>query len=223
MTETKTTATTETRGCACGCGEPVERTFKQGHDQKLVSKLAADVVHGSYWDGRCMGILKRVDDKADMEIRINKVSAYVGSKLSEALATKFDSAARRQWDIAVTGKERADAKAARRAENAAKPKRAKKTEVIESGAAQVASEIKNDRVGKVVTATASNDDVDAEEASASPNGQIKPGDSVRIKAGKRTRTATVRGMNQAGKVTAVAFMNAGKEVVKTEGQFEIVN
>jgi len=227
-TTAKTEAPTESRGCACGCGESVERTFKQGHDQRLISRLAEDVVYQSVWDGSCLGILKtRLSRQADIQVRINTVRDYVAAKLSEPLAAKFESAVLRAWEQQKNKDAREQTRAARKAENAAKPKKTRKTVAAartdaatpseEAGAAAPKRE-----VGKVVTATASNDDVDAEEAAADASTGLASGDSVRIKAGKRTRTAIVHGMNRAGKVTAVRFMNAGKEVIKTEGQFEIV-
>lgn len=223
---TKTTTPPETRGCACGCGESVERVFKQGHDQRLISYLAEDIVYASRWDGSCMGILKtRLDRQADIQDRINKVSAYVSAKLSPALATKFESAAGRQWELQKNRDKRESDKQERRAANAAKPKRTRKsaTPSEEAGDAKLATVTPIDIANPpTVKAVASNDDVDAAEAAADEARGYKPGDAIRVKVGKRVRNANVRGMSQSGMVTAVVLTTNGKETVKNEGEFEIV-
>ena len=88
-----------TSTCACGCGETVERTFKQGHDQRLISLLAQDLVYASVWNGTCAKILKVADRKNDIQDNLDKVSAYISTKLSPGLAAKFESAAHRQWKL----------------------------------------------------------------------------------------------------------------------------
>lgn len=240
---TTKTASTETREstCRCGCGEPVTRLFKQGHDQRLVSLLASDLVYLDVWDGRCLGILTKSDAKTDIQGRIDKVVGYVRVKLSEALGTKVYNAAMRAWELEKTRDQRAAAKAERKAAANAKPKRARKTSgqraVDAATKGSVPSEVAGDapeagavpadksRVGRVVTATASNADVDAAEAAmeeAATNGAVM-GQAIKVKVGKRSRTAYVHGMNQAGKVTAVRLVTSGVESIKTEGQFTIVN
>jgi hypothetical protein len=214
-----TTDANSTHGCACGCGETVERVFKQGHDQKLISKLASDLVYGDQWDGSCANILKtKVQRSADIAVRVQTVRDYVAAKLSEPLAEKFVRAATRAWELEKTKDARESAKAERKAAKAAKPTKkaiaARKTAKVE---AAVPDEAPASRVGQAVVATATNDDVDAEEAAIAGLGA-----EVRIKVGKRTRTATVRGMNQAGKVTAVAYLVGKNEIVKQDGQFELV-
>jgi hypothetical protein len=226
MTKTATAATDQPSTCKCGCGETVARQFKQGHDQRLVSNLASDLVRMDVWDGRCMGILTKADVKSDQQAKIDKVSGYVRDKLSDALATKVYNAAMRAWELDKTQGARNEAKAARKAERDAKAaeRAARKAEKAaspseEAGPAAAPAERK-----LITKATASNDDVDAEEArieaDASANG-FKPGDSVRVLIGKRKRNATVHGMNQAGKVTAIVLTTNGKETIKTDG-FTIV-
>jgi hypothetical protein len=39
MNKTKTKAVTPSNTCKCGCGEPVTRSFKQGHDARLKGRL----------------------------------------------------------------------------------------------------------------------------------------------------------------------------------------
>lgn len=222
----KTTAAPEApRGCACGCGETVERVFKQGHDQRLISHLAQDVVYHSFWDGTCLGILKVTEVKRlDMQDKINKVSAYVSTKLSESLAAKFESAAGRQWELEKSRDEREAAKAARKAENAAKPKRVRKSATAKAATpSEEAGDVAPAKPDlKIVKPTASNDDVDAAEAAADEATGFTLGQPVRVRVGKRTRNAKVTGMNRAGQVSAITYVNAGKDVVKTGDQFEII-
>lgn len=218
--KTKTAAAPST--CACGCGESVVRTFKQGHDQKLVSKLAEDIVYASVWDGACLGILKtRLDRAADIQDRITKVAEYMRAKLTPALADKFVRAAERQWELEKDKARLEQARAERKLAAANKPKRTKKAAAVPSEEAGATVTPITAAKRATVTATATNDDVDKAEAAADA-AQAGLGQKVKIKAGKRTRNATVTGMNQAGKVTAVTFQNAGKDVVRTEGQFELV-
>jgi sRNA-binding protein len=227
MTETttakaaKTKAPAETRGCACGCGESVERVFRQGHDQRLISKLASDLVYGDIWNGRCMGILKGAAVRDDIQTRIDTVAEYMRAKLTEGLAAKFEKAAARAWELEKTKDERAAAKAARKAEAAAKPKRAKKDATPSEEAGDAPKPARKPRNTKPVASNADVDALDAVEPEVAV--QAQPGQEIRVKIGKRTINATVRGMNQAGKVTAVAYRVGKNEIVKNEGQFEVVS
>lgn len=216
MAKTTAATTAEPAVCRCGCGAPVDRMFKQGHDQKLISKLAEDLVYASVWDGKCMGILKGASVRADIQERINLVEARIATGISDSLAAKFVRAAQRAWELEKAKTDRAAVKNERKAAKAAKPAPKKVAKAAVAHATAGTAEL------KLVKPTATNDDVDAEEAAADASG-FKPGDSIRVKIGKRSRNATVRGMNQAGKVTAVALQNGDKEVVKTEGQFEVIN
>jgi ATPase subunit of ABC transporter with duplicated ATPase domains len=203
--------------CRCGCGEEVIRLFRQGHDQKLVSNLASDVVHQDVWEGRCMGILKQADLKLDQQEKINKVAAYVGAKLSEALAAKFENAAQRQWEKQKNRGAREAAKAERASAKASKPAKAKK-ETVSAAKAPVAAE------RATVVATATNDDVDADEATMPALGAAV---KVRLPQGRgfTTKEATVTGMNQSGKVTAVEYTGRNGKPVRKENSegFEVVN
>jgi hypothetical protein len=209
--------------CACGCGAEVLRTFKQGHDQKLISNLASDIVYSDVWDGKCMGILKGAAVRGDIQERINTVSQYMSAKLSEPLAAKFEKAVARAWELEKTRDARLAAKETRKKEREQKTANSRAAKAAKKAAEP--TEPKPPRKPMATTAKMTNEDVDKAEAAAdkqeSTNG-YKPGATIKIKAGKRTRNATVRGMSQSGKVTAVAFMNAGKEVVKQDGEFEIV-
>lgn len=215
-TTAKTAAADTSKTCACGCGAPVERRFKQGHDQRLVSNLASDLVHADVWDGKCMGILKGAAVRADIQERINTVTRYVRENLTDALATKVYNAAMRAWELEKTRDEKAAAKEAKRKAAADKPKRERKsgkaTPSEEAGDAPAARKL-------ITKATASNDDVDAAEAEMDDNtaGGLALGSGIRVLIGKRKRNAKVHGMNQAGKVTAIALTTNGKETVRTEG------
>lgn len=53
--------------------------------------------------------------------------------------------------------------------------------------------------------------------------EVTPGAPVRVKVGRWEYDATVHGMNQAGKITAVRYYNKNeKEIVKTEGEFILI-
>ena len=204
-TKAPTAAAAESKQCACGCGEPVVRLFKQGHDQKLVAKFASDLVYMNVWDGRCMGILKVKESRSDIEVKIDTVSAYVSEKLSEALGTKVYKAAMRAWELQKNADERAS-------------KRAERT--------KAAAEKKATRKPRPTKPVATNADVDAVEATPSEEaGDASTsglGADIRVRVGKRARTAQVHGMNQAGKVTAIRYKVGNNEITKTEGQFEVL-
>lgn len=227
MAKTATTkpAATETHGCACGCGEPVTRLFKQGHDQRLVSNLASDLVYMDVWDGKCMGILKGAIVRGDQQEKINKVTEYVRAKISDGLAAKVYSAAMRAWDLQKTRdareSKREEARKAKAAAAASKPKRASK-----ANAAASSEEAKAAAEPKLITKAAKGmADVDAEEArleaeergtndGTGPGGpRYARGVGIRVLIGKRKRNAKVHGMNQSGKVTAITVTTNGKETV----------
>lgn len=218
--------------CKCGCGESVARQFKQGHDQKLISLMASDIVHGDVWDGTCNGILKGAIRRGDIQEKINVVQERMAKGISEALAAKFVRAAHRTWELEKTRDERAKAKAERKATKdkraTATAKRPANKKVGATKAATPSEEAGGEAkppLKLITTAKATNADVDAAEAAveADTKSGFQPGDPIRVKVGKRVRNGVVRGMNQAGKVTAVALTTNGREVVKTEGEFEVVN
>lgn len=222
-TKTKAPADAEPKTCACGCGEPVVRSFKQGHDQRLVAKLARDLVYMDVWDGKCMSILRLKDVRGDQEEKINKVADYVRSKLSDALGEKVYRAAMRTWELEKTRGVRAEKKAAAKAAKADKPKRSRKavTSALRPDTTAASEEATAVKEPKLITkAAASNDDVDAAEAAMESGAAL--GATVRVKVGRRERNATVHGMNQAGKVTAIRYKVGNNEITKTEGQFEVV-
>ncbi len=209
--------------CKCGCGVEVARSFKQGHDQRLVSDLASDLVRGDVWNGTCMGILKKTQVRADLQEKINLVVERVRAGISDALAAKVERAAHRQWELEKGKSERAAKKAERKvkaAAEAAKPKVKRPTKPVATNADIDALEAAQEAAETEAEAEATPDNV-----VALPTKKVGPGDAVRVRVGKSTRirNATVRGMNQAGKITAVVLKNGDKELVKTEGEFEIVN
>lgn len=224
---TKSTAAAETsKSCACGCGEPVARTFKQGHDQRLVSNLASDLVYMDVWEGRCMGILKGAIVRGDQEEKINKVTEYVRAKISDGLAAKVYKAAMRTWELQKTRDarvasrtEKAEARKAAKEKTAARKAAAKKANVTPEAAAKAIEP-------KLITkAVKSNADVDAADAELDTNDGTGPGgpryatgQGIRVLLGRRKRNAVVRGMNQSGKVTAIAVTTNGKETVIDDPQ-----
>ncbi|OLF07762.1 hypothetical protein BLA60_25880 [Actinophytocola xinjiangensis] len=108
---TTTTAVTEAatpRVCACNCGAAVAKKsrFRMGHDQRLVSDLAGQLVYGEDMPEGLVDLLGLGDwdPKADIEDRINIVVHRVAQEFSAGLANKVDSAARRRWEKAGKGK-----------------------------------------------------------------------------------------------------------------------
>lgn len=184
--------------CGCTCGEPVsaKATFRQGHDQKLIGKLAAAAVDPeAYLTNELVQRMhlptEAEDPKLDIQARIDHVSDAVAKYYSDALAAKYVYAAGAAWDKAVKGKK-------------AVPVTPKSTG--QPNAALVASKIKNERA-------------EAREERTEP----VAGAEVRIKVGRHCYDATVHGMNQAGKITAVRYYTpGGHEMVKTEGQFTLM-
>jgi hypothetical protein len=197
---TKTETGTDT--CRCGCGETVnpKRFFRQGHDQRLISKLAADVVTGT---GTGLGILQ--SGEQDIQYRIDRVTEYVSTKLSEALGRKFHSAAMNAW--------------------ANENKRAAKQAPVEP----------TDRDRQVAESILALSDQDDDNLSAADPRELPDeasetqtnyalGAPVKVKVGRYTYDGFVHGMNQSGKVTAVRYTNkAGKEhTLATPKQINLV-
>lgn len=208
----KTATDVKTAACACGCGETVTRHFKQGHDQKMISEFAHNTVTG---DGRCRGILTVAQSKGDIEVRIGQVRDYIAKKLSEGLAAKYENAALRQWEFQKAREAKVEARAAR-------VRTAPKSRTKKAAPSEEAGSAPDSRVGQVVTAKASNDDVDAAEAEQdSPLGLGVP---VRAMVKGRARNGKVGALNQSGKMTVFITTRAGKDTrhENTEG-FEVVN
>lgn len=49
METNRTASNTEAKTCECGCGAPVARRFRPGHDAKLKSALLADTRSANWW------------------------------------------------------------------------------------------------------------------------------------------------------------------------------
>jgi hypothetical protein len=184
--------------CGCTCGEPVsaKATFRQGHDQKLIGKLAAAAVDPqAYLTNELVQRLQlpteAEDPKLDIQTRIDHVSDAMAKHYSDALTAKYVYAAGVAWDKAVRNKKTAPVT----------PK-----SIGQPNATPAASKTKNERT-------------EAREERTEP----VAGAEVRIKVGRHAYDATVHGMNQAGKITAVRYYTpGGHEMVKTEGQFTLV-
>lgn len=177
------TATLEKQAvCLCGCGEATNprRDFRQGHDQRLVSMLAEEVVTG---EGNRLGFdaLPEAWTPGDMIERIERARRVVADQFSAGLATKFESAAL----------------------NRAKRARTKKTPAV------------------VQRPSPAQAPAPVGEPSAMDKLEGRPvglGAPVKFKVGKRHKVyeGTVHGMNQAGKITSVAYVTpAGAEQTST--------
>lgn len=126
--ESGPTDATPKQYCADGCGARVgnpKSTFLQGHDQRLVSRLAIEVVEDTALSEFARTLLTLTDyrDSDDIQARIDQVHARVILRFSVGLGDKFNSAAMRRWELYGRKTERA----AQKALKAAAPKRTRKT------------------------------------------------------------------------------------------------
>ena len=195
------------KACACGCGEMVVRMFKQGHDQRLVSNLAVDLVDGT---GTGLGIIPKKRASDDIQSRIDEVTDYVSKKLSPALAAKVNRAAMVRWDRALRNKKAAEAKASKPARATKNPKPAAPVEQPQGPR-------------HPVDPMAGLDGEPTEDAPLATDG-YGLGAAVKVKVGRYVYDGTVAGMNQAGKVTAVNYVNkAGNErTIQTPREIKLV-
>lgn len=242
-----------TCGCLCGENVNPRSIFRQGHDQRMIGELALRVAEGSLtnlWVER-LQLPTEVDDN-DIQERINLTSAAVAKFFSDALARKFTVAAHNRWDALVRksqpkGARQPQVKVEKASESEERkfarasgldlPKKSvehpgtgETVDLAETGrkvteqnrtagavkvpsAAAIASEIKNARMLERQAA----------EANSKEEYAVVLGAPIKVKVGRWEYDATIHGMSQAGKVTAVRYDSAGgKEIVKTEGQFTIV-
>lgn len=204
--------------CADGCGSRVgtpKSTFLQGHDQRLISDLSSRVVEGEMgtFQRALLGLIHRdqtaqqgqyyFEEDDDIMDRINAVSAAVSYQFSEGLSAKFSSAAMRKWEQ-WSRRETREADRLARAENP-KPKRVRKAKA-KAAAVEPAPESADDPAESTVG-----------EELVNLRGSL-----VKVKIGRWTYDATVIGMNQSGKITAVEYTN-NKGEDKTTDRFTIVN
>lgn len=217
-TKTETTDAQYTDTCRCGCGETVNRFFRQGHDQRLISKLAADVVEGT---GTGLGILPAADAELDIQARIDRVAEY--AKLSEALGRKFHSAAMNSW---ASYQKRTTKQAATVTEIPFCSCDLNRTKGVHQDgcerelAGQMDPTERDHEVAEQILTQSDQDDdnlstADPRElAGEAPADQVSYalGAPVKVKVGRYVYDGFVHGMNQAGKVTAVRYTNkAGKD------------
>lgn len=187
--------------CACLCGNGLNHprsNFLQGHDQRFVGVLAQDAVDGTLTNARVEQLqLPAEVDEQDIQERINLVDSAVTRFFSPALAAKFVSAAHRRWDKVIR-------------DSQPKGQREPKAKTVNVERAVVIAE---DMVTKPPMTL---DQAEQEYA-------VVLGAPIKVKVGRWQYEATVHGMSQAGKVTAVRYeSSSGKELVKTEGQFTII-
>jgi hypothetical protein len=136
-TATNASETTAPKTCGCWCGEPLagKSTFRQGHDQRLVSRLAHELVGGALSPEAKSGLkLTSWDESGDIQDRIDELTAAVGRIYSAGLASKVNSAAMRRWEKAGKGKPAAAAPVATEpVEKPAEPKPARRRPAAAAG------------------------------------------------------------------------------------------
>lgn len=97
--------------CKCGCGEQTNpnRSFKQGHDQKLIARLAKNLVEEN---GTEFGFdtLPEAWAVEDMRTRIDRASRVVADRFGDGLVAKFESAAGNRLSKALRRRTREDKK-----------------------------------------------------------------------------------------------------------------
>lgn len=199
-TQSPPTVVANAKNCACGCGIPVSskaRNFRQGHDQRLVSLLANDLVSGT---GRGLNLLPADAAKNDIQWRIDQVTRVVRERLGVPLGNKVYNAAMRAWELEGKRQKRADAK------------RDNQTAKTQPTADELMGPNKPELAERVFA-----------ETDPEPENTTKLGSPVRVRIGRWTYDATVHGMNQAGRVTAVSYIakSNGLQKVATEGQFTL--
>lgn len=187
------------RQCACWCGQPIsaKSTFRQGHDQRLVGLVAEMVVDGGFTNEwvEYLQLPTEIDDQ-DIQVRVNHLSDAIAKKFSEGLARKAAGAAMRAWER--HGKIQT------------------KHEVDAEASVLEVEAVAQERTGELRV------DAYDEQGHATP----ALGAPIRVKVGPRWEyNATVHGMNQSGKVTAVRYVPRSGKVqskIATEGQFTII-
>jgi hypothetical protein len=86
----------ETTGvCACGCGQPVVRNFKPGHDQRLVGDLIMGLIEGQLTDYHTdlLGLPRGWGSRTSFAARVNRVVTLVTKQFSPGLAAKVGKGA----------------------------------------------------------------------------------------------------------------------------------
>lgn len=209
--------------CADGCGSKVnseKSTFLQGHDQKLIAELSTRVTTGELTDFHraLLNLIGRdrtaqagqfyYDESDDIMDRINAVSAGISARFSDGLSAKFTSAAMAKWDKSVRRDERAAAKAERLANP---PKRVRKPRT------KAATKTITEKVDETIAV-----ETDTSKSTVGQPIENLRGTLVKAKIGRWTYDATVVGMNNAGKVSAVEYLNKKGEPVTTD-RFTLVD
>lgn len=199
--------------CACLCGSGLNHprsTFLQGHDQRFVGQLATEVVIDGLTDVRVQQLQLPTEANGwDIQERITQVGNAVSKFFSPALASKFVSAAHRRWDKTVRDSQPDHAKRVSR-----KPKKS-----MVQQAAEANGLVEHPGTGETVDLQAAYNAPDPR----TKDEQVTLGAPVRVKVGRWEYDATVHGMNQAGKITAVRYYDKNdKEFVKPEGKFRLI-
>lgn len=112
MTTTTPETPVELPICLCGCGKPVKYSksmFLQGHDQRLVSKLAFELVEAELSDQtkKTLQFTSKWNEGVDIQDRISLVTKQVEARFSTGLAAKVHRAAMRRWETYAARMEKA--------------------------------------------------------------------------------------------------------------------
>ena len=201
--KTETATAAPANECKCGCGQTVTRNFAQGHDQKLVSTLAENIVNGKPPTGN--GALSQAKAKRPVEERIELVAELLTKNISEGISAKFEKAALRKVEANERKTERADKKRESK-ENLVKAPR-------KSRAAKAAT--KPAEEPEVVAEDFDHIDPPAEDTTIAKRtvgpaetARLGLGANIKIKVRNRVIDARVAGLNQSGKVSAAIYNGA---------------
>lgn len=195
------TTPAEPKLCKCGCGATVKSSFAQGHDMRLISQLAENVVNGK--PPTANGALSQAKAKRPVNERIELVAAMLTDRVSEAISAKFENAANRKVAQNTAKAERAAAKPAKAATKA-KPrtKATAKTAVASAPVTAVAEDATPD------PEPADDSNVAKRGIGPAAGDGLALGAPIVIQVRGRKVNATVHGMNQAGKVTMAVYSGA---------------
>lgn len=208
--KTETATAAPTNECKCGCGQTVTRNFAQGHDQKLVSTLAENIVNGKPPTGN--GALSQAKAKRPVEERIELVAEMLTKNISEGISAKFEKAALRKVETNKAKADRETAKATRKGtDKSATPKtprkaRAAKAPAVPANVSETDEKV-DTKLNAETAAIKAHATAEQVEAAGTEDGYTF-GQPIKIKVRNRVIDARVAGLNQSGKVTAAIYNGA---------------
>lgn len=116
-TKTQKTIKNMTGMCGCGCGSnvPSNRTFRPGHDARLVSLLVKAITGARGGDRQYAATILELDlsQVNDQQAEIDDATRAISAKFGSPLAGKFFNAAMNSWTREVKGTERKASKASK--------------------------------------------------------------------------------------------------------------